>query len=81
MKAGYPATDAMKQKFLSVAEIKRVFKRFKGRINLKGCLEFQKNVKDYAELIAKIAVKNTLYEGRRLVKDKDIKEAMGEIKK
>ena len=69
----------MKDKFLSLAAIKRIFKKFKGKIGLKGGLEFQKNIKDYAELVAKVAVKNALYEGRGIAKENDIKEAIKEL--
>jgi len=67
-------------KFLSLATVKKIFKKFGGRIGLNGYLELQKNTKNYAELVAKLAVKNALYEGRRIVKDSNIKEALEELK-
>lgn len=70
----------MKNKFLSVAAVKRLFKKLGGKsAGKKACLELQNKIESYAVLIGKLAIKNALYEGRTSVKDKDIKEAIREL--
>ena len=67
------------EKFLSLAAAKRLFRRLNGRIGLNGYLEFEKVVENYAKSIAKLAIKNAIYEGRKSVKGKDAREALKEI--
>lgn len=69
-----------KNKFLSVASIKRLFKKLGGKsVSKEAVLELEKYILKNAEIIGKIAIKNALYEGRKSVKAKDIKEAIKEI--
>lgn len=71
----------MQNKFLSTASIKRLFKKLGGKsISRKACLDFQKHMYQNAEIIGKIAIKNALYEGRKSVKERDINEAISDIK-
>lgn len=71
----------MKKRLLSLSAIKKILRKAGSeRISRKACLELQKNVEEYAIIIGKLAVRNALYEGRKSIKDRDIKEALKEIR-
>ena len=70
----------MKNRILSFVAIKRLFKKLGGKIGFAGFLELQKNIEENLIEIGKLAIKNASYEGRRVVKEEDIKEALKEIK-
>lgn len=70
----------MRNKFLSTSAIKRILKKIDNvRVSNGACLELKKYLEFQAIIIGKIAIKNALYEGRKSVKDRDIKEAIKEI--
>lgn len=70
----------MKNRLLSTVAVKKLFKKSGcKRISRKAYLELQKNIEEYARVIGKLAVKNALYEGRKTVRENDIKEAIKEI--
>ena len=71
----------MKNKFLSIASVKRLFKKLGGKsISREAYLELQKYLLEHAEIIGRIAIKNAEYEGRTSIKERDIKEALKDIK-
>lgn len=69
------------KKFLSNLSVKRIIKVAGGeRVSVGACLELEKTLVEHALLIGKLAIENAKCEGRKSIKDKDIKEAVKEIK-
>ena len=71
--------EKMEKKILSLATARRLFRKLRGGIGLNGYSEFEKTLESYAEIVAKLAIKNASYEGRKVVKNKDVKEALKEL--
>lgn len=62
-------------KIFSVRAMERIFKSAGAKVvSQKAALRMRKLIEDYAEVIARRAVKNALYEGRKTVKSEDLEE-------